>query len=89
MFSLDLKGRFKATLAILYIANGDILRKIFWHISALVLEHYYNIIKGRLYANHMSDIKASLYDTTRSSLCAANSRLLMRWAELSMRKGSY
>ena len=59
VFSLDLKGRFKATLAILYVANGDILRKIFWHISALVFEHYYNIIKGRLYANHMSGIKVA------------------------------
>ena len=43
------------------IHNGDILRKEFWRISALVFEHYYNK-KGRLYANHMSGVIASLYD---------------------------
>ena len=31
----------------------------------------------------LSGVKASLY--TRASLCATNSRLLMRWAGLSMR----
>ena len=33
----------------------------------------------------LSGVKASLYDNTRASLCAANSRLLMRWVGLNMR----
>ena len=51
-----------------FVHNGDILRKVFWCICALVFEHYYNniIIKGRLYAKHMSGVKASLYDTKQT-----------------------
>ena len=69
--------------------NGDILRKVFWRISALVFEHYYNIIKGRLYANHLSGVKASLYDTeqTQGRVYAPRSRPFL--AGLSMRKVSY
>ena len=97
IFPLDLKGRFYASVSFKtkgeilhharrFVHNGDILRKVFWLISALVFEHYYNIIKGKLYANHMSGVKASLYDTKRTQ-GRANSRLLRRWAGLILRKG--
>ena len=77
IFPLGLKGRFYANVSFRpkgeilrharrFVHNGDILRKVFWRISALVFEHYYNIIKGRLYANHMSGVKASLYDTKQT-----------------------
>ena len=70
---LDLKGKFYASVSFRpkgeilrharrFVHNGDILRKVFWRTSALVFEHYYNIIKGRLYANHLSGVKASLYE---------------------------
>ena len=52
-------------LAVLYI-TGTFYARYFWRISALVFEHYYKIIKGRLYANHMSCVKASLYDTKQT-----------------------
>ena len=57
VFPLDLKGRFKVTLAVLYITGTFYARYVFWRIFVLVFEHYYNFIKGRLYANHMSGIK--------------------------------
>ena len=51
-----------------------------------MFEHYYNIIKGRLYANHLSGVKASLYDTeqTQGRVYAPRSRPFL--AGLSMRQ---
>jgi hypothetical protein len=48
---LDLKGRFYANVSFRpkeeisrrvprFVQNGDILRKVFWRISALVFQHY-------------------------------------------------
>ena len=75
IFPLGLKGRFYASVSLRpiikrgdftprsrFVHNGVILRKVFWRISALVFEHYYSIIKGRLYADHLSGVNASLYD---------------------------
>ena len=84
---LDLKGRFYASVTfrpkgeILHHAHrfvhNDILRKIFGtYLPLHVFEHYYKIIKGRLYANH--ECVKALYDTktsTRASLCATNSAI--------------
>ena len=60
MFPLDLKGRFYATPAVLYITatfyarySGAYLPLCFNIIS--------NIIKGRLYANHMSGVSFPLW----------------------------
>ena len=77
ILSLDLKGRFYAIVffrpkgeilrhARRFVHNSDILRKVFWRISALVFKHYYHIIKGRLYADHMSGVKACLYDNVQT-----------------------
>ena len=89
MFPLDLLKGEILRRACSFVHNGDILRKVFWRISALVFEHYYNIIKGRLYANHLSGVKASLYDTeqTQGRVYALRSRPFL--AGLSMRKVSY
>ena len=70
--TIDLKERFYAGISFIpkgkilrharrFVHNEDILCKIFWRISALMFEQHYSIIKGRLYANHMSGVKASLY----------------------------
>ena len=104
IFPLDLKGRFYASIsfrpkggilchACCFVHNGDILHKVFWHISALVFEYNYDIIKGRLYANHiMSGVKlqSMILHKHKGELCAANLPLLiLQWAGLSMHKGSY
>ena len=76
MLPLDLKGRFYATLAVLYI-TATFYARYFGAYLPLCFNFISNIIKGRLYANHMSGVKASLYDSTdtRVSLCAASSPL--------------
>ena len=81
MFPLDLKGRFYATVAVLYI-TGTFYARYFGAYLPLCL----NIIKGRLYANHMSGVKASLYDNkqTQGRVYALRSRPFL--AGLSMRK---
>ena len=68
MFPLVLKGRFKATFAVLYIA-GTFYARYFGTYLPLCLNHYYNIIKEKLYANHMSSVNASLYDTKGEFMC--------------------
>ena len=69
VFPLDLLKGEILRHARLFVHNRDILCKVFCRISALVFEHYYIIIKGRLYANHMSGIKASLNKHKDELLC--------------------
>ena len=80
MFPLDLKGRFYATLAVLYIMGTFYARYFGAYLPLCLNISYYNIIKGRLYANHimsLSGVKASLYDTKQTQgrvLCATKKR---------------